>query len=153
MKNFEVNDKNSSQKLILLILRSVKLILINLYFQERRRLKERYPSLALVYKDQEQCGLMLNNYEELLLSRTICEGKCALGEQCPTGVCRSVSLQKRPRCRSTSRSQSEMRRSPSTTSTSSMSSVSSMRPRSGPAGLRSYTGNIASTFEIQRGRG
>ncbi|KAH1008749.1 hypothetical protein HUJ05_009278 [Dendroctonus ponderosae] len=52
--------------------------------EERRRLKERYPSLALVYKDQEQCALMLNNYEELLQSRSICEGNCALGETCPS---------------------------------------------------------------------
>ncbi|CAG9761484.1 unnamed protein product [Ceutorhynchus assimilis] len=56
--------------------------------EERRRLKERYPSLALVYKDQEQCALMLNNYEELLQSRSICEANCALGETCPTGLCR-----------------------------------------------------------------
>ncbi|KAJ8916896.1 hypothetical protein NQ315_013365 [Exocentrus adspersus] len=107
--------------------------------EERRRLKERYPSLALIYKDQEQCALMLNNYEELLQSRTICEGKCVLGEQCPTGLCRSSSTQKRTRHRN--RSQSEMRRSPSTSSTSSNSSTISMRPRSGPAGLRSYTGS------------
>lgn len=111
-------------------------------FKERRRLKERYPSLALVYKDQEQCALMLNNYEELLQSRTICEGKCVLGEQCPTGVCRSGSPQKRSRRRSTSRSQSEMRKSPSTTSTSSTTSTGSIRPRSGPAGLRGYTGTF-----------
>ncbi|KAG5896361.1 hypothetical protein JTB14_005839 [Gonioctena quinquepunctata] len=112
----------------------------SLCLQERRRLKERYPSLALIYKDQEQCALMLNNYEELLQSRTICEGRCALGEQCPTGLCRSGSAQKRTRRRST-RSQSEMRRSPSTTSTSSTTSTGNARPRSGPAGLRSYTGS------------
>ncbi|XP_056636996.1 dual specificity protein phosphatase 22 [Diorhabda sublineata] len=108
--------------------------------EERRRLKERFPSLALVYRDQEQCSLMLNNYEELLQSRSICEGKCALGEQCPTGLCRSGSTQKRTRRRS-SRSQSEMRRSPSSTSTSSSCSTSSSRPRSSPSGLRSYTGS------------
>ncbi|CAG9856105.1 unnamed protein product [Phyllotreta striolata] len=105
--------------------------------EERRRLKERYPSLALVYKDQEQCALMLNNYEELLQSRSICEGKCALGEPCPTGLCRSGSAQKRVRRRS-SRSQSEMRRSPSTSSTS---SSSSSRPRSSPSGFRGCTGS------------
>lgn len=110
--------------------------------KERRRLKERYPSLALVFKDQEQCALMLNNYEELLQSRTICEGKCALGEQCPTGVCRSGTPQKRSRRRSSTRSQSELRRSPSTTSTGSTCSTSNTRPRSGPAGLRSYTGLV-----------
>ncbi|XP_030766139.1 dual specificity protein phosphatase 22-like isoform X2 [Sitophilus oryzae] len=109
--------------------------------EERRRLKERYPSLALVYKDQEYCALMLNNYEELLQSRSICEGKCALGETCPTGLCRSATQKKTPRKRSsTTRSQSEMRRSPSTSSTKSNSSTRSAcgtRPRSGPAGLRS----------------
>ncbi|KAJ8940853.1 hypothetical protein NQ314_010556 [Rhamnusium bicolor] len=107
--------------------------------EERRRLKERYPSLALIYKDQEQCALMLNNYEELLQSRTICEGRCALGEQCPTGLCRSSSTQKRTRTRSSSRSKSEIRRSPSCSSTSSENSACNVRPRSGPAGLRSYT--------------
>lgn len=96
--------------------------------QERRRLKERYPSLALVNRDKEQCALMLNNYEELLSSKTICEGRCTLGQECPTGVCRQAS-QRRSRRRS-SRSSSDIRRSPSTTS---------IRPRSGPAGLRSYT--------------
>ncbi|XP_060534954.1 dual specificity protein phosphatase 22 isoform X2 [Cylas formicarius] len=110
--------------------------------EERRRLKERYPSLALIYSDQEQCALMLNNYEELLQSRTICEGRCALGETCPTGVCRSAIPKKPSRRRSNARTQSEMRRSPSTSSTGSASSVgASHRPRSGPAGLRSYTGS------------
>lgn len=98
--------------------------------QERRRLKERYPSLALVKQDEEQCALMLNNYEKLLLSRNICEGRCAMGEECPTGVCRTTPT-RRSRRRS-SRSQSDaITRSPSSTS---------LRPRSGPAGLRSYTG-------------
>ncbi|KAL1517569.1 hypothetical protein ABEB36_001314 [Hypothenemus hampei] len=105
--------------------------------EERRRLKERYPSLALVYKDQEQCALMLNNYEELLQSRSICEGKCALGEMCPTGLCRPSGTQRTSRKRSTQRSQSELKRSPSTSSTKSSASSTSSRPRSGPAGLRS----------------
>lgn len=48
--------------------------------EERRRLKERYPSLALVGRDREQCALMLNNYEELLSSKSICEGKCSMGQ-------------------------------------------------------------------------
>ncbi|KAJ8965750.1 hypothetical protein NQ317_016885 [Molorchus minor] len=108
--------------------------------EERRRLKERYPSLALVFRDQEQCALMLNNYEELLQSRSICEGKCALGEQCPTGVCRSSSSTQKRTKRRSSRSQSEIRRSPSTSSTGSNSSGLT-RPRSGPAGLRNYTGS------------
>ncbi|RZC36735.1 dual specificity protein phosphatase 22, partial [Asbolus verrucosus] len=104
--------------------------------EERRRLKERYPSLALVNKDREQCSLMLNNYEELLQSRSICEGKCALGEECPAGLCRSkTQTRSRSRKQRNARSHSEMSRSPSTTSTSS----SGRRPRSGPAALRGYT--------------
>lgn len=98
--------------------------------EERRRLKERYPSLALVTKDQEQCALMLNNYEELLSSKSICEGKCVMGQVCPTGVCRQPT-QKKTRRRSSSRSASVVSRSESTTS---------LRPKSGPPGLRSYTG-------------
>ncbi|XP_066138991.1 dual specificity protein phosphatase 22-like [Euwallacea fornicatus] len=106
--------------------------------EERRRLKERYPSLALVYKDQEQCALMLNNFEELLQSRSICEGNCAFGEPCPTGLCRSAT-QRSARRKSAHRAQSEMHRSPSTSSTKSITSTRSAnrRPSSGPAGLRS----------------
>lgn len=99
--------------------------------EERKRLKERYPSLALVTKDQEQCALMLNNYEELLSSKSICEGKCVMGQVCPTGVCRQPT-QKKARRRS-SRSTSVVSRSESSMS---------LRPKSGPAGLRSYTGEL-----------
>ncbi|KAJ3663012.1 hypothetical protein Zmor_007324 [Zophobas morio] len=111
-------------------------------FTERRRLKERYPSLALVHIDREQCSLMLNNYEELLQNRSICEGRCVMGEECPTGICRSrnqnpAAHQSRSRKQRSVRSRSEMTRSPSTTSTA---STSKARPRSGPAGLRSLTG-------------
>ncbi|KAL3275775.1 hypothetical protein HHI36_020520 [Cryptolaemus montrouzieri] len=110
--------------------------------EERRRLKERYPSLALAKSDREQCMLMLDNYEELLQSRSICEGRCALGEECPTGLCRSTTQRRRSR-RNSTRSKSEMTRSPSTVSNRSTSSTTSTssRPRSGPAGLRSYTGS------------
>ncbi|GJQ79011.1 hypothetical protein Trydic_g172 [Trypoxylus dichotomus] len=100
--------------------------------EERRRIKERYPSLALIDKDKEQCALMLNNYAELLSAKTICEGRCSMGEQCPTGMCRS-SEPRRSRRRS-SRSQSDMGRSPST---------SMLRPRSGPARLCTQTAGSA----------
>lgn len=99
--------------------------------EERRRLKERYPSLALVSTDQEQCALMLNNYEELLKDGGVCEGRCAMGQVCPTGVCRQPT-QKRTRRRN-SKSTTEVSRSTSTTN---------IRPRSGPASLRSYTGKL-----------
>ncbi|KAF5287865.1 hypothetical protein FQA39_LY15641 [Lamprigera yunnana] len=100
--------------------------------EERRRLKERYPSLALVKQDDEQCAMMLNNYEQLLLSRNICEGRCVMGEECPTGVCRTAPTRRSRRRSSRSQTTDEVSRSPST---------SSLRPRSGPAGLRSYTGS------------
>lgn len=61
------------------------------FVQERRRLKERFPSLALVASDEEQCQILLNSYQGLLLNKDLCEGKCALGEVCPTGLCRSPS--------------------------------------------------------------
>ena len=59
--------------------------------QERRRLKERYPSLALAASDAEACRATLSNYETLALAREVCEGKCAMGRPCPTGLCRQPS--------------------------------------------------------------
>lgn len=61
---------------------------------ERRRLKERYPSLALIDLDEEQCRVSLLSYQSLLLSKDICEGNCAIGETCPTGMCRSPSIKR-----------------------------------------------------------
>ncbi|KAJ8897016.1 hypothetical protein PR048_002362 [Dryococelus australis] len=58
---------------------------------ERRRLKERFPSLALAEDDEEQCRQMLHCYQSLILSKDLCEGNCALGETCPTGLCRNPS--------------------------------------------------------------
>lgn len=52
---------------------------------ERRRLKERYPNLALHSTDLSECNLALHNYERLLSTRDICEGRCRRGESCPTG--------------------------------------------------------------------
>ncbi|CAH0729896.1 unnamed protein product, partial [Brenthis ino] len=110
--------------------------------EERRRLKERYPSLALADSDLAECRVMLDSYQTMLNQRTICEGKCAMGRQCPTGVCRTGSKrQPRPRRPSTTSSVGDsagMKRSPSTLSTT--STASGYRPRSSPAGLYSYTG-------------
>ncbi|GBP50679.1 Dual specificity protein phosphatase 22 [Eumeta japonica] len=53
--------------------------------EERRRLKERFPSLALAASDLAECRTMLDSYQTLLSERSICEGKCAMGRQCPTG--------------------------------------------------------------------
>ncbi|XP_063695661.1 dual specificity protein phosphatase 15 [Culicoides brevitarsis] len=57
--------------------------------EERLRLKERYPSLALIDFDRENCDIALKNYEVMLARKTICEGSCKKGENCPTGVCRA----------------------------------------------------------------
>ena len=53
--------------------------------EERMRLKERFPSIALSDFDKEQCFVALDTYEALLLSKTLCEGHCNFGKDCPTG--------------------------------------------------------------------
>ncbi|XP_026316845.1 dual specificity protein phosphatase 22-A-like isoform X2 [Hyposmocoma kahamanoa] len=118
--------------------------------EERRRLKERYPSLALADSDMTECRVMLDSYQTMLNQKTICEGKCAMGRQCPTGVCRTGSKrQPRQRRPSTVTGGTEpttttaMKRSPSTLSTT--STMSGYRPRSSPAGLYSYTGATANS--------
>ncbi|XP_066906543.1 dual specificity protein phosphatase 22 isoform X3 [Halyomorpha halys] len=59
--------------------------------EERRRLKERFPSLALAASDEAECQLILNSYDSLLLSKKFCEGNCPMGQVCPSGLCRSPS--------------------------------------------------------------
>ncbi|KAJ2943700.1 hypothetical protein O0L34_g16811 [Tuta absoluta] len=114
--------------------------------EERRRLKERYPSLALADSDLVECRVMLDSYQTMLNQKAICEGKCSMGRQCPTGVCRTGSKRSpRPRRTSTQSvagsgesASTALKRSPSTLSTA--STASGYRPRSSPAGLYSYTG-------------
>ncbi|KAH8270278.1 hypothetical protein KR018_006470, partial [Drosophila ironensis] len=55
--------------------------------EERRRLRERFPSSALEQLDRMKVVTALDNYQELLQNRDICEGNCSRGEKCPTGVC------------------------------------------------------------------
>lgn len=55
--------------------------------EERRRLRERFPSSALEQLDRIKCGLALDSYQELLQNKDICEGNCSRGEKCPTGGC------------------------------------------------------------------
>ena len=59
--------------------------------QERRRLRERFPSMALAAQDAEACQQTLISYQGLALAREVCEGKCAMGRACPTGLCRQSS--------------------------------------------------------------
>lgn len=127
--------------------------------EERRRLKERYPSLALIEIDQEQCRISLMSYENLLLSKDICEGNCGMGETCPTGMCtRSPSIKRPLRRKSSTSSLRTPPQSPrmlpptpspsggsdltrSSLSVNNLSPLAGRRPRSGPAGLHSYTGS------------
>nr|XP_016999360.2 dual specificity protein phosphatase 22 isoform X3 [Drosophila takahashii] len=54
--------------------------------EERRRLRERFPSSALEQLDRTKVVTALDNYQELLQNRDICEGNCSRGEKCPTGA-------------------------------------------------------------------
>lgn len=90
---------------------------------ERKRLKERFPSLALARQDHDQCIVMLDSYERLLSQRDICEGTCPLGQTCPTGLCRAASELRRHQRQSGSRRRvsrsagdQPLSRSPSSTS-------------------------------------
>ncbi|XP_073998013.1 dual specificity protein phosphatase 22 isoform X2 [Rhodnius prolixus] len=121
-------------------------------YEERRRLKERFPSLALSATDEAECQILLNSYEGLLLSRNICEGNCAMGEVCPTGLCRSPSktrglVRRRSSTNtppgspgrmlpSTPQPMRHLSRSPSSLS-SANSPTASRRTRSGPASFGS----------------
>ncbi|KDR17551.1 hypothetical protein L798_08461, partial [Zootermopsis nevadensis] len=110
--------------------------------EERRRLKERYPSLALVSQDEEQCRLMLSSYQSLILSRDLCEGDCAMGQTCPTGMCRGPNkriFRRKSSAQCVTPPQSPRMLPPTPSAT--RSNALSRRPRSGPAGLHSYTGS------------
>ncbi|XP_076280300.1 uncharacterized protein LOC143209042 isoform X1 [Lasioglossum baleicum] len=124
--------------------------------EERRRIKERFPSLALAQADAEVCRTTLRNYETMALAREVCEGKCAMGRPCPTGLCRQPSKRsprRKPSTGSTSsltstRTPPQTPRmlpsappSPAMHRSSSVVSATSVRPRSGPAGLHYYTGS------------
>uniref|UniRef100_A0A182NPG0 Dual specificity protein phosphatase 22 n=1 Tax=Anopheles dirus TaxID=7168 RepID=A0A182NPG0_9DIPT len=99
--------------------------------EERRRLKERFPSLALESTDKEQCYLALDYFEELLESKGVCEGHCKFGKDCPTGICRtdsrgSIRPSRKPSLSSKKQYNTSLSTSPST---SSQLSVRSMGPQ------------------------
>ncbi|XP_014216665.1 dual specificity protein phosphatase 22, partial [Copidosoma floridanum] len=70
--------------------------------EERQRLRERFPSLALSSQDAEACRQTLVSYEGLALARELCEGNCPMGRNCPTGICRQPSKRNPRRKSSTS---------------------------------------------------
>ncbi|XP_031630509.1 dual specificity protein phosphatase 12 [Contarinia nasturtii] len=61
--------------------------------EERKRLKERFPTLSMELSDKNLCTVALNSYEQLLLNNDICEGNCVRGQSCPTGVCNADTRQ------------------------------------------------------------
>ncbi|XP_017492209.1 PREDICTED: tyrosine-protein phosphatase vhp-1 [Rhagoletis zephyria] len=93
--------------------------------EERKRLRERFPSTALEQLDRSKCSAALDNYQELLQNKDICEGNCVRGEKCPTGVCNmdpSKGLfRRRP---STASTRSRLRGQPSSSSASASPSIS-----------------------------
>ncbi|XP_074098762.1 uncharacterized protein LOC141527264 [Cotesia typhae] len=131
---------------------------------ERKRLRERFPSLALTASDAELCRATLRNYETLAMAREVCEGKCAMGRPCPSGMCRQPSKRILRRKSSTSSTGSSgsgrtppqtprllPSAPPSPALPRSASVVSAnIRPRSGPAGLHSYTGSAPPSRAVSR---
>ncbi|XP_062559785.1 uncharacterized protein LOC134224448 [Armigeres subalbatus] len=100
-------------------------------FDERKRLKERFPSLALENNDREQCFIALDNYEILLENKGVCEGQCKFTKDCPTGICRSDSRSGFRRKGSTaSRKQYNLSSSPSTSSQLSVRNAAQSCPTS-----------------------
>uniref|UniRef100_A0A8W7P5Q4 Dual specificity protein phosphatase 15 n=1 Tax=Anopheles coluzzii TaxID=1518534 RepID=A0A8W7P5Q4_ANOCL len=109
----------------------------NKLIEERRRLKERFPSLALELTDKEQCYLALDYYEELLESKGVCEGHCKFGKDCPTGICRTDSRggirpSRKPSLSSKKQYNTSLSTSPSTSSQLSVRSAGN--PASGGGG-------------------
>lgn len=116
--------------------------------EERKRLKGRFPSLALAAMDEEQCQLLLIAYQGLLTSKHICEGNCSMGEVCPTGMCRSPRSRTNRRKTSSSSLQNFAGRSASSPSslTRSKSTLSSPKRRPSSAhtdGLTKFSAGSA----------
>ncbi|XP_050741940.1 uncharacterized protein LOC108035167 isoform X4 [Drosophila biarmipes] len=66
--------------------------------EERRRLRERFPSSALEQLDRTKVVTALDNYQELLQNRDICEGNCSRGEKCPTGASQDGQVEAEDEC-------------------------------------------------------
>ncbi|XP_017958190.1 uncharacterized protein LOC108652502 isoform X1 [Drosophila navojoa] len=105
--------------------------------EERRRLRERFPSSALEQLDRVKCSVALDSYQELLQNRDICEGNCSRGEKCPTGVCNMDPTKGlfRRRPSSASSTQSRVRAQSSNANSNSNSSSSSLGVSSAAGGL------------------
>lgn len=54
---------------------------------ERRRMKERFPSLAIREHDQEYIYRALEHFDKMIAARDLCQFNCKRNENCPTGMC------------------------------------------------------------------
>lgn len=59
----------------------------NKVVEERRRMKERFPSLALVETDLDYIYRALEHFDRLITTRDLCHFNCKRNENCPTGMC------------------------------------------------------------------
>lgn len=55
--------------------------------EERRRMKERFPSLALYDTDQTYIYRALEHFDTMIATRDLCHFNCKRNENCPTGMC------------------------------------------------------------------
>ncbi|CAG7831160.1 unnamed protein product [Allacma fusca] len=118
--------------------------------EERRRLAEKFPGTIYSESDEEHCKRLLASYNNLLLSRAICEGRCSSARVCPTGTCRAhygspklgrqksteSSIQVYPAIASSSSSKPESGMSP----TSSTTASPSPSPHNSPKGWERHYG-------------
>jgi atypical dual specificity phosphatase len=58
----------------------------NKLLEERRRMKERFPSLAVCDTDQEYMYRALEHFDTMIASRDLCHFNCKRNENCPTGM-------------------------------------------------------------------
>lgn len=54
--------------------------------EERRRMKERFPSLAIYEPDQDYIYRALEHFDTMIASRDLCHFNCKRNENCPTGT-------------------------------------------------------------------
>jgi len=63
--------------------------------EERRRMKERFPSLAVHSSDYEYICRALEHFDAMISSRDLCHFNCKRNENCPTGESTFDSLSAR----------------------------------------------------------
>lgn len=54
--------------------------------EERRRMKERFPSLMLLESDQDYMYRALEHFDKMIATRDLCHFNCKRNENCPTGT-------------------------------------------------------------------